>query len=261
MIYTAHLVVSGLNSWAPFLHQKKVQKAGEIFHHFRGWRFSRRFFSPISGISPVTNWWQIEGLSKLILDMVTNPAYKSRFKYPELYPSIQMYSMHWFLGENLNRKHPVFTINLFGLSCKFSHPSSNSVKYRFLHVLSITLRYPPISIIWAKPSLDISSACWLTHVNSWIPILDGSMSIWFCLKIASKKKMFIIALFRLHWGYTPFSHPKQLWLVILVISSHSISILPLSHSQDPNWLVGSTILKNDGVRQLGWWNSQLNGKS
>jgi hypothetical protein len=66
-----------------------------------------------------------------------------------------------------------------------------------------------------------------------------------------KKKMFIIALFRLHWGYTPFSHPKQLWLVILVISSHSISILPLSHSQDPNWLVGSTILKNDGVRQLG----------
>ena len=27
------------------------------------------------------------------------------------------------------------------------------------------------------------------------------------------------------------------------------------------WLVVSTPLKNDGVRQLGWWHSQLNGKS
>ena len=60
----------------------------------------------------------------------------------------------------------------------------------------------------------------------------------------------------------------QYFLAFLVVplklnltkSLFNILMVPYLNHHD-HWLVVSTPLKNDGLRQLGWWNSQLNGKS
>ena len=59
----------------------------------------------------------------------------------------------------------------------------------------------------------------------------------------------------------------QYFLAFLVVplklnltkSLFNILMVPYLNHHD-HWLVVSTPLKNDGLRQLGWWNSQLNGK-